>query len=143
MAPPCHGGVIECTPEVPPEPKVVKSRGGHKPDRLLPLLWRPACSHDVIRPRKRQIDWWTDQERDPLFWTRPPNQFTKFASLPSEMFAHVEHYQVVQIGMPEKLCRTQVLRDVYLDAVTAKKGSSHVPRGLGTVDQENFLVSKI
>ncbi len=102
-----------------------------------------VIDYDFIGPGKRQIDWWTDQERDTLFWTRPPNQFTKFAGLLRKMFAHVEHYQIVQIGMPEKPCRTQVLRDMHLDAVTAKNGSSHVPRGLVTVDQENLLVSKI
>jgi hypothetical protein len=58
------------------------------------------------------------------------------------MSAHIEQYQVIQLGLPQKSRCLEALRLMYLDAVTAQDGSAHLARTLIAVDEENRLALK-
>jgi hypothetical protein len=59
------------------------------------------------------------------------------------MSAHVEQYEVIETRLPQKSCRLEVVGSMDLDATTPQDASSHVAGRLVTVDEENFLASKI
>jgi hypothetical protein len=58
-----------------------------------------------------------------------------------QVSAHVEQYQVVHIGLPEKSRCLETVGRLYLDAMTLQNSDSHVAGRLVTIDEENFLVS--
>src|SRR5439155_15086619 len=93
-------------------------------------------------PGKGQVDRRADEEGDTLVKTRCADLLVEFECFSGKMSTHVEQYQVVDIGLPEKSCRLQAIGGMNLDAVTAQNDRSHVARRLVSVDEENFLTGK-
>ena len=60
-----------------------------------------------------------------------------------QVSAHVEQYQVIHIGLPEKPCCRETIGRVYLDATTLQNPDPHVACSLVTIDKENLLAGAI
>ena len=121
----------------------VKSGSGRKSgDGLLPLLGLPFGVHELVRPGTGEVNWRPDQECETLPGAGFPNLLVEFEGISGEMSAHIEQYHVIHLGLPQKSRCLEALRLMYLDAVTAQDGRTHLARTLITVDEENRLALK-
>jgi len=77
-----------------------------------------------------------------LIRTRASNLLVEFECFSRQVSAHVEQYQVIHIGLPEKSRAGEILGRVHLDAMTLQNPNPHIAGRLVAVDEENFLVSK-
>ncbi len=67
------------------------------------------------------------------------NLLIEFVCLSGQVSPHVEQYQVIHIGVPEKSRTGEILGRVYLDAMTLQNPDPHVACRLVTVDEQNFV----
>ncbi len=123
-------------------PSSVSGSGQEALHCLFPLPRLLFCVHGLGRPGKGQVDRRADEEGDTLVKTRFLDLLEEFKCLSGKMSTHVEQYQVVDIGLPEKSCRLQAIGGMNLDVVTPQNDRSHVERRLVSVDEENFLTGK-
>jgi len=93
-------------------------------------------------PCSREVDWWPDQKREVFFRTRVSNLLVEFECFSGQVSAHVEQYQVINIGLPKKSRPGEILGCVYLDAMTLQNPDPHVACRLVTIDEENRLALK-
>ena len=77
-----------------------------------------------------------------FFRTCGPNLLVEFECFSGQVSAHVEQYQVIHIGLPEKSRPGEILGRVYLDAMTLQNPDPHVARRLVTIYEENRLALK-
>jgi len=123
-------------------PSSVSGSGQEALHCLFPLPRLLFCVRGLVRPGKGQVDRRADEENDTLVKTRFLDLLVEFKCLSGKMSTHVEQYQVVDIGLPEKSCRLQAIGGMNLDVVTPQNDRSHVERRLVSVDEENFLPGK-
>ena len=122
--------------------KNVSGGGQESPDGRAPLPLRGTNVDDFTRPGSREVDGWPDEKREMLPRTRFSNLFAKVECLSRQLSAHVEQYQVIHIGSPEKACCPEARGCAYLDAMTLQNSDAHVARSLIRVDEQNFLALK-
>ena len=77
-----------------------------------------------------------------LIRTRASNLLVEFERFSGQVSAHVQQYQIIHIGLPEKSRCLETVGRVYLDAMTLQNPDPHVACRLVTVDEQNFLISK-
>jgi len=122
--------------------KAASGSGQESPDGRLPLSLRGINLGNFTGPCSREVDRWPDQKREVFFRTRVSNLLVEFEGFSGQVSAHVEQYQVINIGLPKKSRPGEILGCVYLDAMTLQNPDPHVAGRLVTVDEQNFLVSK-
>src|SRR5712691_3948827 len=98
-------------------PSSVSGSGQEALHCLFPLPRLLFCVRGLVRPGKGQVDRRADEENDTLVKTRFLDLLVEFKCLSGKMSTHVEQYQVVDIGLPEKSCRLQAIGGMNLDAV--------------------------
>jgi hypothetical protein len=97
---------------------------------------------DFAGPYSGEIHWWPDQERETLLGSGFLNLLVEFECFSGQVSSHVEQYQIIHIGLPEKSRSGEILGRVYLDAMTLQNPDPHVACRLLTVDKENGLALK-
>lgn len=74
--------------------------------------------------------------------TCAPNLLVEFECFSGRVPPHIEQYQVIHIGLPQKACCLKALGLMDLDAVGPQDSSARLARRLVTVDEENGLALK-
>ena len=116
--------------------------GQESPDGGPPLTLRGINLADFAGPSTREVDRRPDQEREVFLGTCGPNLLVEFERFSGQVSAHVEQYQVKNIGLPQKACGPEARGILDLDAVTPQDGSARLARRFIGVDEENGLARK-
>jgi len=109
-------------------------------DRLRPLLRFRFSSHELGRPSQRQVRRRSDEKGYAIPSARVVDIEVEIESLPREMSASIQQYQVVDMGSPQRSPRLEVVSRVDCNAVTLQDASTHLASALVGVDEENSLV---
>jgi hypothetical protein len=109
-------------------------------DRLRPLLRFRFSSHELGRPSQRQVGRRSDEKGYAIPRARVVDIEVEIESLPREMSASIQQYQVVDMGSPQRSPRLEVVSRVDCNAVTLQHASAHLASAMVGVDEENFLV---
>jgi hypothetical protein len=104
-----------------------------------PLSLRGINLRDFAGPSSREIDRWPDKEGEVFLRACGRNLLVELECFSGQVSAHVEQYQVIHIGLPEKSRPGEILGRVYLDAMTLQNPDPHVACRLVTIDEENRL----
>jgi hypothetical protein len=107
------------------------------------LTVSPHCPREVSSLVTRHVLWRPGEEDDSLPWVRCPNRLVEFERFRRGVSANVEHYEIVDMGLPEKSRGGNLFGDMHLDSVTSQDGSARFARSLKAVDEENSLATKI
>src|SRR5439155_16890933 len=110
---------------------------------LRPLLWYLCSGGDIVSPGEGQVGWRPNEKDEAFSRTASLDLLIEFERLSGKMSAHVEQYELVQIGLPQKSRRVEAVGSMDLDATTRQDTSSHVAGRLVTVNEENFLAINI
>ena len=84
---------------------------------------RPALSLrginlcDFAEPYSGEIHGRPDQERETLLGSGFLNLLVEFACFSGQVSSHVQQYQIIHIGLPEKSRTGEILGRVYLDTM--------------------------
>src|SRR6266576_2059097 len=113
--------------------KAASGSGQESPDGRLPLSLRGINLAEFTGPCSREVDRWPDQKREVFFRTRVSNLLVEFECFSGQVSAHVEQYQVINIGLPQKACCPEALGLMDLDAVTPQDGGARLARRPTTV----------
>jgi hypothetical protein len=71
-----------------------------------------------------------------------PNLLTEFECVPGRVSANVEHYELVNIRVPEKPRPGEVRGGMDFDSMTPQDASALLAGSLAPIDEENFLTRK-
>jgi hypothetical protein len=122
--------------------KATSGGGQESPDGRSPLPLRAINLGDFTRPGSREVDGWPDKESEVFLRTCGPDLLVEFECFSGQVSAHIEQYQVIHIGLPQKARSAEILGRMYLDAMTLQNPDPHVACRLVTIDEQNFLISK-
>jgi hypothetical protein len=100
---------------------------------------RRTVHGDFAGPYSSEIYWRSDKEDEVFLRTCGRNLLVEFERFSGKVSAHVEQYQVIHIGLPEKSRTGEILGRMYLDAMILQNPDPHVACRLVTVDEENDL----
>ena len=71
-----------------------------------------------------------------------PNLLVELECFSGQVSAHVEQYQVIHIGLPEKSRSAEILGRMYFDTMILQNSDAHVACKLITIDKEDGLALK-
>ena len=66
----------------------------------------------------------------------------EFERLPRGVSPNIEHYEVIDIGLPKKSRCGDLFGSMHFDSMTPQDGSAHLAGSLAAINEENFLASK-
>ena len=66
----------------------------------------------------------------------------EFERLPRGVSPNIEHYEVIDIGLPKKSRCGDLFGSMHFDSMTPQNGSAHLTGSLAAINEENFLASK-
>jgi hypothetical protein len=107
--------------------------------RLSPLSARDIITGDFTGPCERQVSRGPEEEDEALTRTAVFHLTVEFECLFRRVSTNVEHYEVVDMRLPEKSRARDLFGEVNLDSVTAQDGSAYLAGSLAAVDEKNFL----
>lgn len=103
---------------------------------MLRLLF---SSHRLGRPSQRQKGRRADEKDDAHARVRVLDLEVEIESLPWDISTSIQHYQIVELGSPQRSPRLEAVSRIDLNAATAQDARAHVASALVGVDEENFL----
>ena len=71
-----------------------------------------------------------------------PNLLTEFDCFPRRVSANVEHYELVNIRVPQKPRPGEVRGGMDFDSMTPQDASAHLAGSLAAINKENFLPAR-
>jgi hypothetical protein len=71
-----------------------------------------------------------------------PNLLTEFECFPRRVSANVEHYELVNIRVPQKPRPGEVRGGMDFDSMTPQDASAHLAGSLAAINKENFLAGE-
>jgi hypothetical protein len=104
------------------------------------LSTRVFTDGDFTGPRKRQIRWGTYEKDDTLLGTFVLDLLVEFERLPRGVSPNVEHYEVIDPGLPKRSRCGDLFGSMHFDSMTPQDARSHPTGSLAAIDEENFLV---
>ena len=63
----------------------------------------------------------------------------EFERLPRGVSPNIEHYEVIDIGLPKKSRCGDLFGSMHFDSMTPQYGSAHLAGSLAAIDEKNFL----
>jgi hypothetical protein len=103
------------------------------------LSTRVFSDGDFTGPRKRQIRWGTYEKDDTLLGTSVLDLLVEFERLSRGVSPNVEHYKVIDLGLPKKSRCGELVDGMHFDSMAPQDRSAHVACSLAAIDEENFL----
>jgi hypothetical protein len=110
--------------------------------RLSPLTARDIIIGDFAGPCKRQVARRPEKEDEALTRISVFHLTVEFECLFPGVSTNIEHYEIVDMRLPEKSRSRNLFGDMYLDSVTSQNGSAYLAGSLAGVNEKNFLFTK-
>ena len=122
--------------------KAASGSGQESPDGRSPMSLRGITSATSPGQVRERLDRRPDGEREVFFRTRVSNLLVEFECFSGQVSAHVEQYQVIHIGLPQKSRCLKTVGLMDLDAMSPQDRRARLARRPTTVDEENGLARK-
>jgi hypothetical protein len=103
------------------------------------LSTRVFSDGDFTGPRKRQIRWGTYEKDETLLGTSVLDLLVESERLSRGVSPNIEHYKVIEIGLPKKSRCGDLVDGMHFDSMTSQDRSTRVAGSLAAIDEENFL----
>ena len=109
---------------------------------LSPLSGRGIFGDDFTGPSKRKVGCGPNEKGNSLPGTCLLDLLVEFERLPRGVSPNIEHYEVIDIGLPKKSRCGDLFGSMHFDSMTPQNGSAHLAGSLAAINEENFLASK-